>query len=374
MAACVLVLAAGCGRVQFDERSETAGDASSTLALVLEPPTATINMGSKLQLTASGGVPPYTFDVLGGGWIDPAVGLFVAPSRVGTSTVRVTDAASATATAEVMYGGSTIFLAGGLVGGASVTEVRASSDGLTWNVVGALPAPRANGSLVVFDDRLLYLGGNNAGVPQPTIYASTDGASWMLVGMLPDRVVSAAVTVHAGALWLISGYEGTVDHPEVLRSTDGVTWTNAGMFPTPRHEHDVISRDDRLVVLGGHGAIEYTDIVSSIDGATWTTSPTTLSFATDFQGGGELGDTVVRSCGQSCSTVEASSDLTNWATGTLPDGTREGPSIVNAGGRLLLFGGGRTSILASTDGIAWSVVGTLPVTISRGSATVFTPR
>ena len=364
-------LVASCGRLGFDERPVD-GDASDSLSL--EPATATINTGSKLQLVARGGVAPYRFEVDEGGWIDARSGLFVAPSRVGTSKVRVIDAVSTTATAELTYRGSTIFMVGGAEGASDTNAVRASTDGTTWTTVGALPAARTNGALVVYDDRMLYLGGTLNAVPQPTIFASTDGVTWTAVGNLPAPIVATAVTVHQGALWVVSGYSGVTDYPEVRTSTDGVTWAIAGTFPTPRHEHDVISRDGRLVAIGGHGAGFLTDIVSSTDGVSWTTNPGSLNFATDFPGLVELGTTVVRSCGDACSGVETSSDLVTWTTTPLPDGPREGPNLVVLDDRVWLFGGGNETIRASGDGMTWAAVGVLPTAAVRSSAAVFTPR
>src|SRR5690606_20281223 len=155
-------------------------------ALELEPVTSTINLGSKVQLVASGGVPPYTFSVSGGGHVD-ASGLFSAPSRAGDSELTVTDSALATASTTVRYAGSTLFQAGGQVAGTVTATVWSSSDGITWSPVGALPEPRTNGALIVFDDRMLYLGGNNlATVRTDTVFASTDGETWTQVGTLPE--------------------------------------------------------------------------------------------------------------------------------------------------------------------------------------------
>lgn len=369
-AACLL---AACGRVSFDARSDAslAGDGA---VLTLDPPAATINTGSKLQLTASGGVEPYTFAVIGDGWVDAATGLFWAPSHVGKSQVRVTDAASAEATAQVTYRGTTIFQVGGLVAGNATMTVYASTDGASWNVVGSLPAPRANGSLIVYDDRLLYIGGMNGGVPQTTVFASTDGASWTMIGNLPERIVSTGTVVHEGALLKVSGYEGTSDTPDVRRSLDGVSWTSiTNVFPTPRHEHDIVTRGAELIVVGGHGAVQYdTMLRSSDDGATWTMAPTSLTFICDFQGMGQLDDLVVRTCGLGCANTESSTNLVAWVPSSLP-AERDGPTIVALDNRLVLFGGGLTAILQTTDGVTWTPAGTLPVLVTRASAAAFTP-
>jgi hypothetical protein len=369
-----LLALAGCGRLHFED---VPGDDGGGDLLTLDPAIATINLGSQQQLTAAGGSPPYRFDLTGEGWIDPMLGLYRAPSQVGQTTVRVTDAAGATATAEVDYRGSTIFVVGGLIGVNASTSVYASPNGINWTNVGSIPAARNNGALVVWDDRLLYLGGGMmAGSSEDNIYVSTDGATWTLAGTLPERVTSTSVLGHDGALWMIGGYDGTGDHGEVRRSTDGLTWTTAGSFPSPRHEHDAFSRAGVMWVLGGHGAatFPYSDVLRTTDGATWETTSTTLNFATDFQGAGQLGNRVVRVCGAGCSSLEVSDDFTTWTTGTVPDGGRDGPTIVTHDDKLVLVGGGSTSVYSSSDGLQWTTIGTFPVNLTRASATVFTPR
>jgi hypothetical protein len=369
----LIAAVAGCGRIGFGELSSQ--DAEPAASLAVTPPPM-INPGARVQLTPSGGVPPYTFEVLGGGGFVDTAGTFTAPSRAGSSTLAVMDGAASTVMTDVTYAGSTLFTVGGIVAGNPVTTVWSSTNGTSWNVVGALPSARANGNLIAFDDRLLYLGGVDATTQTDSILASTDGVAWTQIGTLPDRVVSSAATVHAGSLWLLCGYDGSVDYNQVYRSEDGVTWVLAGTFPVARHEHDVISRDDLLVVLGGHATATTTqdDIRSSPDGATWTTSTTRLAFATDFQGVGELGDRVVRSCGVGCNDIETSTDLVNWQVGTIP-GERDGPTVIGFGGRFLLFGGGALSILESTNGVSWTAAtAVFPAVVSRGSTAQFTPR
>ena len=51
--------------------------------------------------SASGGYPPYTYSVTGGGSVDASSGTFTAPSSAGTSTLTVTDASGATSSLSV---------------------------------------------------------------------------------------------------------------------------------------------------------------------------------------------------------------------------------------------------------------------------------
>lgn len=66
--------------------------------LGISPSTTTIGINSNLTFTAAGGTAPYVFSVLsGGGSIDSSTGDFTASAVAGTTVIRVTDAASATA-------------------------------------------------------------------------------------------------------------------------------------------------------------------------------------------------------------------------------------------------------------------------------------
>jgi len=369
----ILVVACGCGRIAFDDAAS--GDGGGSGAIVLDPPTATINLGARVALTVTDGTPPFTFTATGGGWVD-AEGTFTAPVRAGSSQVRVTDRAGNQATAAIRYEGSRLFLAGGDATGAPRSDVRSSADGVSWSVVGQLPAPRANGALIAYEDRLLYLGGLDvSGIPTNDVFASRDGATWTTIGQIPDRLSALGITVHAGELWLAGGNSaasGNVD--DVLRSRDGAAWSRVGALPMTVHEHDLISRDGQLVVLGGHVDSGFVDtIVTSSDGVSWSTSATRLGFGTDFPTVGELGDRIVRACGSDCTDTETSTDLLTWTPSTFPGGVRSGAALVGFGGRFLLVGG-QPDVLVSTDGTAWTTLTTLPLTITRTAATQFTPR
>ncbi|MBL8623762.1 MAG: hypothetical protein JNK64_20805 [Myxococcales bacterium] len=361
------LLGAGCGRIGYDPVVD-GGD-----GLAIDPPSATINLSSPLQLTARGGTPPYGFAVTAGAGEVDVDGGFVAPARVGQTVVTVADAAGALASATITHRGARLFLIGGQRGGAALDEVLASDDGVTWALVGHLPAPRDSGAALVWNDRIYYLGGIDAGgASQDNVWASTDGVAWTAVGALPNRAGSLGATVHARALWIAGGYEaGSYD--QVYRSTDAVAWTQVGQLPTARHELDLLSADGALVALGGHDAAGYlTDVLTSPDGATWTTRGA-LTIGQDFASAGWRGPYVLRGGGFGVA-MERSSDLATWApVAPLPGAPREAPGMVDDGARLLIVGGG-TEVLASVDGDAWTTVGALPDARARVAAVAFTPR
>ena len=359
----------GCGRVGFESR--VAGDAGARL--VVTPATSLINVGSKQPLAVSGGVPPYQLTLAGQGAMVGST--FVAPTRAGESRIDVADAEGRIGTATIDYRGDRLFVAGGFLGTAATASVLSSSDGVTWTMVGNLPAARGNGAFVVYDDRMFYLGGlDAANASTTTVYASTDGALWTQVGALPVANTGFTATVHAGELWYVGGATAQGNSGLGYHSVDGVTWTPAAMTVAPvRHESDVISRDGKLYVIGGHGDTAFLDDVqATIDGSSWSLVGH-VTFAVDFPAAGELGDRAFRTCGTGCTTTETSLDLATWtAGGPLPDGERESPALVGFGDRMLLIGGG-TTVLATTDGAVWTVIGSLPASRARTGAVQFTP-
>lgn len=360
------LVGAGCGRIGYDP----VGDGGDGLAI--DPPAATINLSSSLQLTARGGTPPYGFAVTAGAGEVDVDGGFTAPARVGQTVVTVADAAGGLASATITHRGARLFLLGGQVAGAAIDEVLASDDGVTWTLVGHLPAPRDSGAALVWNDRLYYLGGIDAGgASQDDVWASPDGAAWTVVGALPYRAGSLGATVHAGALWIAGGYEAG-SYAQVYRSTDGAAWTMIGRLPTARHELDLLSADGALIALGGHDDAGYlTDVLASTDGAGWVRRGD-LTIAQDFATAAWRGPYVLRGGGFGVA-MERSRDLTTWApVAPLPGAPREAPGMVDDGDRLLVVGGG-LEVLATVDGDAWTTVGALPDTRARVAAVAFTP-
>jgi hypothetical protein len=115
------------------------------------------------------------------------------------------------------------------------------------------------------------------------------------------------------------------------------------------------------------------DIAITTNGTSWSAPTQRLTFACDFPAAGELGDLAIRTCGSTCTNTEKSTDLINWTSAApLPDGARESPVVLGHAGRILLIGGTAT-VQATTDGSAWTLVGSLPAARTRTGAVQFTP-
>jgi hypothetical protein len=97
---------AGSDTVRATDSIGNTADAELTVTppgpLAISPSSITLTAGSSITFSASGGLTPYSFSIAAGaGTIDPASGVYTAPTEVGVDTVRVTDSAGSIAEATV---------------------------------------------------------------------------------------------------------------------------------------------------------------------------------------------------------------------------------------------------------------------------------
>jgi len=340
-AALLGLLASACGRIGYDElaRDGSGGaDASACASLVFSPAAPRTNLNTVVTLRASGGTPPYVYALVQGGGVVGGIvsaNSFLAPGEPGKSKLSVADAAGCVAYADVTYGGDFLFYVGGQAGGVATDEVWRSGDGVTWTPSGVLPGPRSSGALLVYVDRLWFLGGTDAaGTRRDEVWSSADGMTWTLAGTLPVPMSAPAATV-MGGMWLAGGYN---NQDRVWTSGDGAQWSQLGPLPMVSHGGVMVVHGGRMWHLGGHddsSGTFYDQTYSSVLGVTW--SP-----------GGRL------------------------AT------PREYVGATVFGGRIWLAGGTGSGtfddVLTSDDGTAWVTSGTLPSPRARGAMTGFQDR
>jgi hypothetical protein len=256
-----LCILAGCGRFGFDD--EVAPDAC---AVTLTPAAQRANFHSHVTLAAAGGRAPYEITLDAGPGTVSVDGVFAATDQPGIATITARDVFGCSATTMIDVGGDSLFYVGGASNAVPTREVLRSDDGLTWTVVGILPAARTTGALYVLDDQMYWVSGAGAATATD-VYASSDGVTWAKIADVPVGATSFGNTVKDGEMWMVGGNGNT---GAVTHSRDGITWTLAGQLPMDNHGGSLSAFGGNLIYAGGHNGNLFDWVLSSPDGATWT--------------------------------------------------------------------------------------------------------
>ena len=156
-------------------------------------------------------------------------------------------------------------------------DVWSSFDGRSWRQEKANNSkgwsPRKNHQAVSHNGRLYVLGGDD-GTRKKDVWSSADGKSWTLETGSAGwslRWGHQAVS-HHGRLYVLGGFDGSAQN-DVWSSVDGKSWmlvTMNAAWPV-RRDHQVVSHNERLYVLGGATGVgvRKNDVWSSVDGKSW---------------------------------------------------------------------------------------------------------
>ena len=158
------------------------------------------------------------------------------------------------------------------VEGVYTLEVEASDRALLPDRITAAATVR------VGDRQIFMLGGWNDTVRTNEVWSAADGKDWARADNAdwPGRTGHQAV-VHNGRLYVLGGIEGELGFGssainDVWSSVDGRIWVeeavNAGW--SKRDDHQAVSHQGRLYVLGGFDGSAKNDVWSSADGKMWT--------------------------------------------------------------------------------------------------------
>ena len=156
--------------------------------------------------------------------------------------------------------------------GVYTLEVEASDRALLPDRITAAATVR------VGDRQIFMLGGWNDTVRTNEVWSAADGKIWAMADNAdwPGRTGHQAV-VHNGRLYVLGGIEGELGFGssainDVWSSVDGRSWVeeavNAGW--SKRDDHQAVSHQGRLYVLGGFDGSAKNDVWSSADGKMWT--------------------------------------------------------------------------------------------------------
>ena len=175
-----------------------------------------------------------------------------------------------------------LYVLGGYDGG-PLNDVWSSADGKNWSQETAHAAwtPRYSHQALSHNGRLYVLGGrrdNNSNNYLNDVWSSADGQNWSLetAGARWKKRYEHQALSHNGRLYVLGGYEK--NDPFILNdvwsSANGKNWSRETAPPwTPRYEHQALSHNGRLYVLGGHigsSPFRLNDVWSSADGKNWS--------------------------------------------------------------------------------------------------------
>ncbi len=170
-----------------------------------------------------------------------------------------------------LHGEPTIF-GGGNATEQDVVQRRTPSGG--WQVVGQLPSPRSDLSATAVRGRVLVVGGYDGQSPALSdILATSDGRTFDVVGRLTVPVRYAAVAVAAGGLWVFGGERNGVMVDAVQRIDLATGRTRVvGRLPGPLGEASAVTMHGQVLLAGGRTS------PTSLTRSVWWFDPTTRRF------------------------------------------------------------------------------------------------
>ena len=220
-------------------------------------------------------------------------------------------------------------------------------------------------SVQMSEQRIFVIGGQrviktDVFVPASVVYSndgSADGwSSVVTLGQLTRH--QHAVAVFRNRMYVVGGKN--LDDAAVWSSNNGVVWQPVAATFGKRYNHQALSHNEQLLVLGGHNSAgELASDVWSYDGGKWT-QKTADGFVgrKDFVAlsrGGIL--YVIGGTGQN--DVWASADGAEWTRlpmmGDTPAWGEGGLQGVVKDGKMIVYGGTSKQVAESVDGIFWQV-------------------
>ncbi|RIV42886.1 hypothetical protein [Flagellimonas pelagia] len=149
-------------------------------------------------------------------------------------------------------------------------DVWSSTDGENWILETDAPGfmPRAFHQVVVFDNKMLLIGGFRwNGAPSSDIWSSVDGKNWVLEKENAEFPADWGhkILSYNNKLWLITGGQNEFLNQNVWNSNDGVNWslvTEDIGFMVSLEQEAVVFNDKMWVVVQDK-------VFSSIDGIDW---------------------------------------------------------------------------------------------------------
>ncbi len=186
-----------------------------------------------------------------------------------------------------------ILIIGGNVGGTYFSDIWSTLDGTNWNqVVANAPwGKRSNQRCTVFNNRLYVMGGSNAGTFFNDVWVTDDGVTWTELTSNAAWSTRTAFGLYSynNGMFVVGGATAIGYLNDVWFSTDGVTWiqTTAAAAFSARALFGFTTFNNLMWVIGGSNGAAINSVYYSADGITWTQS-TAAAFASARYGMGCL--------------------------------------------------------------------------------------
>ncbi|HWD09259.1 MAG TPA: hypothetical protein VHA57_09205, partial [Actinomycetota bacterium] len=199
--------------------------------------------------------------------IDPSTG---AVSPVGNLAVAVHDAAGAVlggpAGTDVVFGGGATAL---------TSAAQGLSAGGAAHQIGSLPGPRADLAVAMVGSQAVIAGGYDGKAWSPEVLATSDGVSYRPVAALPEPVRYPAVVASGQKVYVIGGELANGSDSTAIQVVDLAAGTAsvAGQLPVGLSHAVGAAIGGNLYVFGGRSGGQVTDTVSQFDPSTAALSP-----------------------------------------------------------------------------------------------------
>jgi len=191
-------------------------------------------------------------------------------------------------------------------------DVQPDGDILGWSQTSApLPVNLSGHSAAISNGRIYVVGGSTTGEFLDSIadvyigtidVATGDITNWVQTTSLPEARYAASATIAAGKIWVAGGWNSGTAKADIfyarLNPTDGTipgpgardTWSRATDLPITVYDHNFISFNGHLFLIGGRNSIGIQNMVYTSTLATPKTNitrwvPTTPLFLSPYGGG-----------------------------------------------------------------------------------------
>lgn len=175
---------------------------------------------------------------------------------------------------------------------ALVPGVWRSEDGLHWTqTVSEVKAPFSavqKHQMLIFNDALWVIGGDDLNTPTNAVWRSENGFDWTEVSQITPFTARSGhqALVFNNRLWVVAGEAESGLANDVWSSADGVNWqleTASADFES-RADHAVIAFNNALYLVAGLGdnagsPVFFNDIYHSVNGVDWTLLTTDAELA-----------------------------------------------------------------------------------------------